>query len=211
VFAEGMQSAGASAAPEPASAFDVRLMLAELAQRRGDDVRKEWEALTAEQPDRPEPHVHLGYLLWHGVGAESPPPAREAVRKEFATAYALGDRSPKMLWDYGRMIETSQPRESAEVFQQLLGQQPARAEVSIELANALLGDGQAVEAAWVLTALPRILSSEDAPRYFLVAAYVALRLGDRDQTRVLAGKLLDSPESSPADRQRAQELLDYLK
>jgi hypothetical protein len=44
-----------------------------------------------------------------------------------------------------------------------------------------------------------------------VAAYVALGLGDRDQARVLAGKLMDAPKSSPADKQRAQQLLDYLK
>jgi hypothetical protein len=217
VLAAGMQTSELSVAPEPAAAFDVRLILAELAQRRrprpggprssdDEDARQQLEELAAEQPNRPEPHVQLGYLLWRGIDGDQGP-----AQKEFATAYALGERSPKMLWDYACMIETSLPKESAEVFRQLLALQPDRAEVSIELASALLGSGQPIEAARVLTALPRVLSFEDAPRYFTVAAYVALRLGDRDQARVLAGKLLDAPKSSPADKQRAQQLLDYLK
>jgi predicted Zn-dependent protease len=205
VMATGMQTADVSAAPEPAPAFEVRLMLAELAQRRGQDLKTELEALAAEQPNRPEPHVLYGYLLWRG--GENRPEAE----REFAAAFASGDRSPKMLWDYGRMIETTQPQESAEVFRQLLALQPDRAEVSIELAAALLAGGQPVEAARVLTSMPRVLDSGDAPRYFAVAAFVALGLGDQDQARVLAGKLMDAPKSSPADKQRAQQLLDSLK
>ncbi|HEY1754650.1 MAG TPA: tetratricopeptide repeat protein [Bryobacteraceae bacterium] len=209
VLAAGMQTGDVSAAPQPASGFDVRLILAELTQRHAPDdpgAKQQWEALAAEQPNRPEPHVQLGYLLWR-----SNPQAQSEVQKEFARAFALGDRSPKMMWDYGRMIEGSQPRESAEAFRQLLAMEPDRTEVSIELASALLAGGQPVEAAKILTALPRVLSFEDAPRYFSVAAYVALGLGDRDQARVLAGKLMDAPKSSPADKQRAQRLLDYLK
>jgi hypothetical protein len=156
-------------------------------------------------------------ILWRGAHSE---PANQAptraqiwalVQKEVAADYAVGDPSLKILWDYGRMIETSRPQESAEVFRQLLAMQPDRAEVSIELAAALLAGGQTVEAARVLTALPRVLSSEESPRYFAVAAYVALRRGDRNQARVLAGKLMDAPKSSPTDRQQAQQLLDYLK
>jgi hypothetical protein len=210
VFAAGMQIADASIAPESAAAFDVRLMLVELVQQRSRDVRKEdvrteLEALAAEQPDRPEPHVQLAYLLWHGGDN------RPEVQREFAEAYALGDRSPKLLWDYGRMIETSQPKESGEVFRQLLALQPDRGEVSIELASTLLADGQTIEAARILTALPRVLDSADAPRYFSVAAFVALSLGDNDQVRVLAGKLMDAPKSTTADKQVAQRLLDDLK
>jgi hypothetical protein len=207
VFATAASAGGISVAPEPAPSFDVRLILTELSQRRGQDVRLTWESLAAEQPDRPEPHVQLGYLLWDDPSAE----ATSRVEKEFATAYALGDRSPNMLWDYGCMIENSHPKESIEVFRQLLALQPDRAEVSIELASALLAGGQTIEAARALTSFPRALSMEDAPRYFSVAADVALRLGDREQARVLAGKLRDAPASSPADKQRAQQLLDYLK
>jgi hypothetical protein len=205
VFASGMQIDDVTAAPEPAPAFDVRLILAELAQRSGRDVGAELEALAAEQPSRPEPHVQLGYLLWQG--GEDPP----EVQREFAKAYALGDRSPKLLWDYGRMIEASQPKESSEVFRQLQALQPDRGEVSIELASTLLADGQPVEAARILTSLPRVLDSGDAPRYFSVAAFVALSLGDNDQVRVLAGKLMNAPRSSSAHKQVAQQLLNYLK
>jgi hypothetical protein len=114
--------------------------------------------------------VAAANILWRGAHSE---PANQAptraqiwalVQKEVAADYAIGDPSLKILWDYGRMIETSRPQESAEVFRQLLAMQPDRAEVSIELATALLAGGQTIEAARVLTALPRVLSSEDAPR-----------------------------------------------
>ena len=206
LFAAGISTGNLPSGPEAAAAFDIRLMLAELAQRRGQDGRKEFEALAAEQPDRPEPHVQLGYLLWR-AGAEN----QQEVRKEFATAYGLGDRSPKMLWDYGRMIETKEPPEAAEVFRQLLSIQPDRTDVSIELASALLAGKQPAEAAKILTALPRVVDSQDAPRYFMVAASVALRLGDRDQAELLAAKLMDASKSSAADKQWAQRFLDSLK
>jgi hypothetical protein len=45
----------------------------------------------------------------------------------------------------------------------------------------------------------------------MVAASVALRLGDRDQAELLAAKLMDASKSSAADKQWAQRFLDSLK
>ncbi len=122
---------------------------------------------------------------------------RELVQKEIAAEYAISDDNLKILWDYGRMIEISRPGRSAEVFKQLLALRPDRKEVSIELAYALLACGQTIDAARVLATLPPVLRSGDAPRYFLVAAYVAFRRGDRNQARMFAGKLMDATNSPP--------------
>lgn len=85
--------------PEPAPGFDVRLALVELKQHPDPAaLRQELEALAAEQPEQPEPHVMLGYLIWTGPGyipgKPVPAPVIQQVEKEFNAAFASGDRSP---------------------------------------------------------------------------------------------------------------------
>jgi hypothetical protein len=73
-----------------------------------------------------------------------------------------------------------------EVFQQLLAIQLDRTEVSIETASALLAESNRLK--------------RRGSRYFMVAAPVALGVGDRDQARILAGKLMEA-SGTPADKQ----------
>src|SRR6185295_14617965 len=84
--------------PESAPPFDVRLMLLDLARPgSGEQAREGLLALARDNPGRPEPYVQLAYLAWKANAIDD-------VQALFEKAYALGDRSTRMLWDYGRMI-----------------------------------------------------------------------------------------------------------
>ena len=89
--------------------FDVKLALADLTNRPGKEAetRKTLEDLAREDPKRPEPWAGLGYLAWRGNQIA------EAV-EAFGKAYELGDRSPRLLWDYGRLAEREHPEDRAQ-------------------------------------------------------------------------------------------------
>jgi hypothetical protein len=82
-----------------------------------------------------------------------------------------------MLWDYGRLAQSSQPQESVKVLKELAGLEPNRAEVQIELAWSLYYARQLNDALMTLAAtkLERI---EQAARFFSAQAYVQLGMGD---------------------------------
>ena len=191
-------------AAEPAPPFEVRLMLVDLTDRPGKEAatREQWEKLAAEAPSQPEPHTQLGYLVWRRGD-------REQAQKEFEQSYSLGGRSARMLWDYGRMIEGSKPKEATLVLADLLEQEPARSDVRIELASAQYADNQAQEALRTLAKLPGV-SYDEAPRYYSLAAYVALKVGDRVQAKTLAEMWMNAKKATPADKDRAQQLLTFL-
>jgi Flp pilus assembly protein TadD len=204
VYATRLDQSKLQVAAEPAPMFEVRLMLVDLTDKPGKEAatREALEKLAAEAPAQPEPHTQLGYLVWRsGDGAQA--------QKEFEKSYALGGRSARMLWDYGRMIESRDPKQAISVFQDLLEQEPARSDVRIELASALYNDNQAGEALKVLAKLPGV-SYDEAPRYYSLAAYVALKLGDRKQAKALAEMLMNAKKATPGDKQRAQQLLAFL-
>jgi hypothetical protein len=132
-----------------------------------------------------------------------------AAQKEFEKSYALGGRSSRMLWDYGRMIEDRDAARAIPVLQDLLEQEPARRDVRMELASALYSNNQAGEAMKTLAKLPSV-TYDEAPRYYSLAAYIALKLGDRAQAKTLAEMLMNARKATQADKDRAQQLLTFL-
>lgn len=176
-------------------------------------MRQELSALAAEQPERPEPHALLGYLAWRAAEPGKPlsPPVRAEVEKEFGAAFALGDRSPALLWDYGRLVETSHPKDAADALQRLLMVEPGRPEAIIELASATLLEGQPEAARKVMDTLPGSITSAQAPRYYQVSASLYLRLGQNENARAFATKLLNAAKSNPSEKQWAQGFLDRVK
>ena len=105
---------------QPAPAFDLKLVLLDIAAgNTKEQTQRELEKLAEEQPGRPEPYVQMGYLAW-GSGK----PAGGEVSERFEKAYALGGRSPRMLWDYGRIIAASKPGESVNVLTELWTLEP---------------------------------------------------------------------------------------
>lgn len=190
--------------PEPAPVFDVKLMLLDLEGRLGkeQEARLQLEKLSGEEPSRPEPHVQLGYLAWRRGG-------HAEAQKQFEKAFKLGGRSAQMLWDYSRMIETSRPADAIRVLNELTALAPDRRDVRIELAAALLDAGRASDSVETILGLGKC-APEEALRCVSIATYAYLKLNDRDNATD-AAELYLKFATTPDDRQRAQQVLDFLK
>ncbi len=189
---------------EPAPPFDVKLMLLDIAAgSTPEQTQKQLEQLAAEQPARPEPYVQMGYLEW-GFGK----PATDQVRELFAKAYALGGRSPRMLWDYGRMITPTKPADAVSVLTELSDLEPDRRDVKIELASAMLNAGRPDNAINTLLSLHGCTPAE-ASQCMGVASYAYYRMNDKEKAQTAADQYLKYAKT-PQDRQSAQRLLDAL-
>jgi Tfp pilus assembly protein PilF len=188
---------------EPAPDYDVKLVLTELSTRPGqeEETRRKLEALIAEDPKRAEPYAQLGYLVWRqGKQLEA--------QQFFSKAYALGDRSRRMLWDYGRMAVNTDPADAIRVLKELLGQEPGRVDVRIALASAQLKNHQAADAV-IMLAETKGLTTPDAPRFFLVAAYACMDLRDPDRARANLDQALKYAKED-RDKEEAERLKTYL-
>ncbi len=188
---------------EPAPDYDVRLVLTELSFRPGQeaDARRKLEALIMEDPKRPEPYSQLGYLVWRqGKQLEA--------EQFFAKAFALGDRSRRMLWDYGRMAVNENPTEAIPALKELLAQEPGRVDVRIALASAQMRNRRPGEAVAML-AETKGLTAVDAPRFFLVAAYAYIDLQDPERARANLDQALKYVKED-RDKMEAERLKSYL-
>jgi len=190
---------------EPAPAFDVRLMLLDInTVNSKEQTRMELEKLAMDDPSRPEPYVQLGYLAW-GAGK----PADEEVRGDFEKAYSLGGRSPRMLWDYGRIIVRQKPAKAVQVLTQLSDLEPARRDVKIMLAGAMLNDDHAETAIQTLLELHGC-TPDEAVNCMSIASSAYLRLNQQDKAQSSAELMLKYAKTAE-DRRRAQQLVDALK
>lgn len=174
------------ASVEPAPAFDVKVILADLAYHPGEnkenEARKLLTALIGEEPSRPEPWALQGYLeLQQGHAA--------AAAECFEKSFALGGRGPRMLWDYGQMLLASRPKDAIRVFNELVAIEPKRMDARIELAAAQLQDGQPVAAGQILTSIMKSVGPAEAPRFLVIGAYVELAQGQRDAARTVVERL----------------------
>jgi hypothetical protein len=128
-------------AVEPADLFDVKLSLIDLGTGHGKEAANlRLRDLAAEYPKRPEPQAALGYIAWNS--GDSP-----GAVKAFGTAFELGGRNPRMLWDYGRLAANSDPARAISALNALLELQPARVDVRVELAGIQLAATR-VERRW---------------------------------------------------------------
>jgi len=132
----------------------------------------------------------------------------EDTEQNFAKAYSLGARSPRLLWDYGRLAERDHAQEAIKVFGELLTRQPERTDVRIELAAAQLASHQSADALATLAPVKKI-SPQDAPRLFTLLAYAQLDAGQRDKAADSVVRLAQYAVT-PADRDRADQLKRYL-
>jgi len=187
----------------PAPAFDVKLALADLTNRPGKeaDTRKVLEDLTREDPKRPEPWAGLGYLAWR---ANRTGEAAEA----FGKAYGLGDRSPKLLWDFGRLAGRERPEDAISALADLHNLEPDRLDVRMELAY-LYQNTRRPGAELSVLADVRSVTAEDAPRFFTLLANAQIQLGDRAGARVTVAKLAANAKT-PEDRTRVEQMQRYL-
>jgi Tfp pilus assembly protein PilF len=188
---------------EPASPFDVKLALADLGSQPGkqNETEERFKELTRDNPERPEPWAGLAYLAWSRGKMED-------TEQNFAKAYSLGARSPRLLWDYGRLAEHDHPQEAIKAFRELLTEQPERTDVRMELAAAQLASHQSADALATLAPVKKI-SPQDAPPLFTLLAYAQLDAGQRDKAGDSVARLAEYAVTS-ADRDRADQLKRYL-
>ena len=191
-------------AAQPAAEFDVKLLLAQIQNRPGTQpaAAKAFEDLIAEDPQRPEPHVELGYLQWSQKRSED-------ARQQFAKAYDLGSRSPRMLWDYGRMAESQDATGSIHALGDLLNLEPDRLEVRMELASVQLRSHAAKDALETLKPVKKV-TPDDAPRLLTLLAYANLETGDRVAARNAADQLKRVAQA-PEQKDQADRILQSLE
>ena len=190
---------------EPAQTFDVKLSLIDLSNRPGKeaDVRRRLEELATEDPKRPEPQARMAYLDW------SKGKSLEASR-EFTKAFDLGDRSPTLLWDYGRLAGNSNDLADANrALTALLALEPDRTDVRIALAGMLLGNNRAKDALDTLSPVKKVTPA-DAPRLFQLRAYARLQTGDTAAART-NGELWVTNAKDPGEREKAGNFLKSLE
>jgi tetratricopeptide (TPR) repeat protein len=187
---------------EPAAPYDVKLVLAHLMNRPGQELeaRRLMEGLTGEDPKRPEAFVALGYLTWRKN-------SDEAV-KYFEKAFALGSREPAMLWDYGRLVRERNKEESIRVLSELMAQEPARVDVRLELAAAQLTSQQPLAALETLSGVKKV-TQEDAPRLFTIMAHAQVDKNFLVEARKSAESLSKFAKTTD-DKSQAEQLLKYL-
>jgi len=187
---------------EPANRFDVRLALANLSGVAGKkDSRERLEQLSREEPQRPESWAGLGYLALQERNTK-------LAIEHFSKAYELGDHSPKLLWDYGRLAERERPQDSLRALSELVTLEPGNVDARLALASVQMNQRQAGPA---LTSLQPItsVSVAQAQWLFALSAAAQLQLGDRVGARKAAERLQEIATSEEF-KQRAASLLGYL-
>lgn len=190
---------------QPADMFAVRTLQADLMAGLRDktaEAKSRYEALKKEDPQRPEPWTGLGYIAWRERSQE------EAVAS-FAQAYELGARSPKFLWDFGRLAQRSRPTEAAAAFTELLKLEPKNSDARLELAAMQLSQRQYAQALATVQGITSVTSAEQRDRTLFIRASAALQAGDRAEARKIAQEL-KRLTSAPEIADRANDMLRYL-
>jgi tetratricopeptide (TPR) repeat protein len=188
---------------EPLAEFDVNLMFADLTSQPGKDksVQAKLEELIKLDAKRPEPYRQLGYMAWRAGRTD------EAV-KDFAKAYELGDRDPRLLWDYGRLAERRNPAEAIAVLMVLLEKEPEHMEARLELAETQLRADRAFQALATLQPVRKI-TPEVATRFFRVTVYAYMSSGDEKRAKETAERF-KSLAKTDEQRREADMLLNQV-
>lgn len=172
VFKASLDKMAARPKPEPVPDFDVQLLMTELSARldQAEEAQAAFKNLQHADPKRPEPYIHLAYLAW-----------RQKDNSEasglFRKAIELGDRTPKVMLDFGRIANGSDLPLAAQVLDELAAKQPARVDVRIELASIYMRSRDAASALKALAPVKRV-SPDQAPRFFELVAHAKLQTGD---------------------------------
>jgi Tfp pilus assembly protein PilF len=204
LFPAKLENVAGEMPAQPLAAFDVHLVLAELMDWPGKetDARRALQALIVEDPKRPEPYVVRGYLALRKGDPG-------AAQDDFAKAFDLGDRTPRLLWDYGRMVERDDAPLAMEVFRELLLRESNRVDTRLELAALQLASKQA-EAALVTLAYVQKVTPADAPRLFHIMAVARLLRGEREEARNAAERWAKFAKTTE-DKAESERFITYLK
>ncbi|HEX8984677.1 MAG TPA: tetratricopeptide repeat protein [Bryobacteraceae bacterium] len=179
-------------------------MFADLICRPGKEAaaKAALERLTQQDPNRPEPHRALAYLAWHDGQHEN-------ASELFGKAYELGARDPKLLWDYGRLLEERHAEQAIRVLSELLSRDEGRTEVRLELAAAQLRANRGQAALKTLGPM-RSITAADAPLYFRIAVDAHLLAGDPRNALETAKHFRDLAKTDEA-RHAAEQLVSLAE
>lgn len=199
-----MEKAGGELAAEDVPPFDQGMMLAELLARpeQQEEAAKKLRALAEAEPTRPETHAALGYAAMRAGKMEE-------GRAEWKKAIELGERNPKILWDYSRMEAGADRTEAMRVMKMLLEQDATRTDVRLELAWLQL-DAQQAKAALITLQPLRKVEPAQAVRLFQVMAYAWHNEGNAVEA-VSAAKRFYEVARTPEEKDSAQRLLRALE
>lgn len=186
---------------EPVSEYDSSLMLSDLVHKEAEH-RAVVEHLIELDAKRPEPYRALGYMDWRAGKTDE-------ARRQFGLAFERGDREPKMLWDYGRLMESEHRDVALQVLSELLKNDAGRVDVRLELADVQLRDGDYRGSIVTLGGIHSV-TAQDAPRFFRVAVYAHLQAGELKDAEETAQHYLDIAKTD-ADRSTAERLMSDVK
>lgn len=136
----------------------------------------------------------LGYLEWRRGRTD-------VARASFSKAYELGARTPRFLWDFGRMAAGSDAGRATAAMSALLELEPGRTDVRVELAGLQLSSGRNVEARDTLRVVRKV-TPELAPRFFQVLAYVEQANGSSAEATKAARRWQETA-SAPSEKEAA--------
>ncbi len=188
-----MQLSGADKlTSQPANMFDVREALAELLAGlpgRQPEARTRLEELTHEDDQRPEPWASLGYLaMYEGK--------REEVSEKFAKAYALGNRSPRLLVEYASLVMRDKPDDAGAALNALLTQEPENLDGRIMLAYLQMNQRKYPEALETVRTVKRVTTVEQRDQLLLLRALAELNQGHYAEAHDRAEELQRVSKSS---------------
>lgn len=206
VFRKKMQVEGMEELKgQPANPFDVRAVQADLLlglPGKRSEARARFEELSREDAQRPEPAIGLGYLAWMDG-------QQDVAVEHFARAFDLGARSPKLLWDFGRLAGAARPEQATAALIQFTQLEPTNSEALLTLANLYLARRMSAEALATALQIKSVKTVDERDRVLLVRATAALMAGERAEARARADEL-KRLTANPAFSSRADELLRYL-
>ena len=200
LVAAKLEKASAEIPAEPLDGFDAAVALTELLERPGNEAAAQaaWQRLAEEQPQRPEPYRGLGYLAWRDGKAA------DAIA-QFGKAFERGERDPRFLWDYGRLLERWRGEEAIDVFRALLALDDARVDVRLEMADTELRAHHAAAALATLAPVSKV-TPENSARFFRIVVYAQLQAGDAKDAAETARHFRDIARTD-ADRMEAERLI----
>jgi Flp pilus assembly protein TadD len=189
-------------ASQPADLFEVReLQAALLMGLRGKqgEARTRFEQLTREDGARPGPWADLGYLAWRG-GDED-----KAV-EYFGKAFDLGNRRPRLLLDYARLVAPSNQKRAVAVLWALLVVEPANIDARLFLGGLLMSLDEPAEARAAVRPIRSVQTPEQRDNLLYLRAQAAMRLEDFVEARSNADQLR-SVTTSESMRTQADDIL----
>ena len=188
---------------EPASAFDVNLVLAGITNQPGRerDAEAWFDRLTGMSPERPEPWAGLGYIA---LRRNQP----DVAAKNFEKAISLGSRDTALLWAASRIAHRDSTKDTADSVRKLLDKEPTRADLRVKLA-ALELDQRRPSVAYDLLQPVKDVPTDLTSRFLAELAYAQLGTGEKSAAKLTVARL-DDRTSSATDKAEITRLKDFI-